>query len=65
MRRRSLDGGEMSQPGGPQEGDVLRQQEGAHQGNAGQRGSQTLRKSPIGQETTRGLQKEELVTPSI
>ena len=55
----------MSQPGGPQEGDVLRQQEGAHQGNAGQRGSQTLRKSPIGQETTRGLQKEELVTPSI
>lgn len=45
-----------SQPGGLQEGDMLGLQEGAHQGSAGQRGSQTLRKSPTGQETTRGLQ---------
>ena len=61
----TLNGGGRSQPGGPQEGDVLALQEGAHQGSAGQRGSKTLRKSPTGQETTRGLQKEELVTPSI
>ena len=56
MRRHLLDVGGGSQPGGPQEGDVLGLHEGAHQGSAGQRGSQTLRKRLAGQETSRGLQ---------
>ena len=44
---------------------MLGLQEGAHWGSVEQKVSQALRKSPIGQETTRGLQKEELVMPSI